>query len=348
MEQEGPSFWVDIKKYEDTLARDPNSYCFAPLSELYRKLGLLDDALNVAKRGCEIHPDYVGGHMALGRALFEKGMKEESRIALEKVVRVTPDNLLAQRVLSQIYIDTGDIAAAEKSLQAILSQNPDDMESKILLNSLARSTGAISQPSPEAQGLAVVGRGEETGKRDDELFPVDDAEEPIDLEDAEILEEFAEEEDEEDVFIYSEQDGKSDPNSFLSGGGEGEDPLNTVTLAELYVSQGFLKRALTIYRELLESDPDNMELKNRLFGLKQESDKDEAIARQHSLELDTFATEYAEPAAAPFVPGLPPTGPEGGSSASEVLTSGGSPSAGAEGNVVHTLERWLENIRRRR
>ena len=35
MEQEGPSFWSDIKKYEDALDKDPNSYCFAPLSELY-------------------------------------------------------------------------------------------------------------------------------------------------------------------------------------------------------------------------------------------------------------------------------------------------------------------------
>jgi tetratricopeptide (TPR) repeat protein len=348
MEQESPSFWVDIKKYEDTLTRDPNSYCFAPLSELYRKLGLLDDAINVAKRGCEIHPDYVGGHMALGRALFEKGMKEESRVALEKVVRVTPDNLLAQRVLSQIYIDAGDIAAAEKSLQVILSQNPDDLESKILLNSLARSTGAVSQPSPEAQGQAAVSRGEETDNGDDELFLEDEAEEPIDLEDAEILEDLTEEEYEEDAFICPEQDDKSASNSFMSGGREGQDPLNTVTLAELYVSQGFLKRALTIYRELLEGDPDNMELKNRLFGLKQESDKDEAIAREHSLELNTFATEHAGSTVAPFVPGLPPTGPEVGSSVSEVPTLGGSLSARTEGNVIHTLERWLENIRRRR
>ena len=32
MAQEDPSFWTDIKKYEDTLERDPNSYCFAPPS----------------------------------------------------------------------------------------------------------------------------------------------------------------------------------------------------------------------------------------------------------------------------------------------------------------------------
>src|SRR5512136_1929568 len=100
MEQESPSFWADIKKYEETLKKDPKSYCFAPLSELYRKLGMVDDAITVAKRGCELHPDYVGGYMALGRGYFEKGMNAEARAALEKVVRVTPDNLLAQRILS--------------------------------------------------------------------------------------------------------------------------------------------------------------------------------------------------------------------------------------------------------
>jgi hypothetical protein len=62
------------------------------------------------------------------------------------------------------------------------------------------------------------------------------------------------------------------------------DPLNTVTLAELYVSQGFLKRALTIYRELLLVDPDNTELKSRLVELKHEIDLDEVSARKHSLE----------------------------------------------------------------
>jgi tetratricopeptide (TPR) repeat protein len=343
MEQEGPSFWVDIKKYEDMLARDPNSYCFAPLSELYRKLGLLDDAINVAKRGCEIHPDYVGGHMALGRAFFEKGMKEESRIALEKVVRVTPDNILAQRVLSQIYIDAGDIAAAEKSLRVILSLNPDDLESKILLSSLAKSTGAISQPLTEAQNPVAAIVGKEIAKEDGELFPGDEAA-PIDLEDAEILEELVE----EDVFVREEQADTSDLSFLKSERKESLDPLNTVTLADLYASQGFLKRALTIYRELLDADPDNLELKWRLVELKQKSDEDEAIAREHSLELDTFVSEDAELVTAPFAACLPTAGPEAGSPVAEVLTSGESASAATEENVIHALERWLENIRRRR
>ncbi|SNB46184.1 lipopolysaccharide assembly protein LapB [Geobacter sp. DSM 9736] len=90
------------KKYEDILARDPESYCFAPLSDVYRKLGLLDEALEVALKGCELHPDYIGGYMALGRACFEKGLYTESRQALRKVVEVMPENLLARRLLSEL------------------------------------------------------------------------------------------------------------------------------------------------------------------------------------------------------------------------------------------------------
>ena len=103
MTQEMHSFWTDIKKYEDILAKDPNSYCFAQLSELYRKTGLLDDAIHVAKRGIEVHPDYVGGHLALGRAYFDKGQKSDSRAVLELVARMTPENYTAQKLLSQIY-----------------------------------------------------------------------------------------------------------------------------------------------------------------------------------------------------------------------------------------------------
>lgn len=295
MEQESPSFWVEIKKYEDMLARDPNSYCFAPLAELYRKLGMLDDAINIAQRGCEIHPEYVGGYMALGRAYFEKGMKSESRTALEKVVRVTPDNLLAQRLLTQIYIDAGDVAAAEKSLKIILVQNPGDMESQVLLNSLPRIAG--DQPSavdmPPRENVAGAGM-------------VAEPDDSLELEDAEILEELEEaEEGEDEEFIYPVQPRATVPDSLIPGELEGKDPLNTVTLAELYISQGFLKRALTIYRELVMADPDNLELKRRLVELKHEIDQDDASAREHSLEFDASGArdeETSEPLDDFFMP----------------------------------------------
>ena len=140
MEQEA-SVRADIQKYEETLAKDPGSYCFAPLAELYRKLGLLDDAINVAKRGCDLHPEYVGGYMALGRACLEKGLQEEGRDALEKVVSIAPDNMLAQKLLSRMYVEQGNSTAAGEPCNSILSQNPDEVESNALLESLERRHG---------------------------------------------------------------------------------------------------------------------------------------------------------------------------------------------------------------
>lgn len=371
MVQETPSFWVEIKKYEDILARDPNSYCFAPLAELYRKLGMLDDAINIAKKGCEMHLEYVGGFMALGRAYFEKGMMIESRVALEKVVRGTPDNLLAQRLLSQIYIDAGEIDAAEKTLKTIIFQNPGDIECQILLDSLARTVGVLKQavvdPNSEESG---TGFGEAENS-DYGFLPEEEADGAFDLDDAEIVEEF--EDLEVSKVICPEKSPESVAEFAIDGEPRGKDPLNTTTLAELYVSQGFLKRALTIYRELLLADPDNMELKNRLVELEQEIDLDNKRSHEHSLEHGFVGTDTEEaveglfdlPASA--MPGnwsmantgsewvIDPNGEEatGHTYALGLETQGLSVQQEdlspmyAGQDVVRILEGWLENIRRR-
>jgi tetratricopeptide (TPR) repeat protein len=407
MENDGPSFWAEIKKYEDTLERDPNSYCFAPLSELYRKLGMVDDAIVVAKRGCDIHPEYVGGYMALGRAFLEKGMHAESREALEKVIRVTPDNLLAQRMLSKIYMDLGETASAEKALKVILSQNPDDSESKMLLQSLIRTSATISPPLLEQVEEEGDIADPEFGFYGDVSAHNEEPEELIELEEWDIFEEVAEESlpvlIEEKVgdgeIAFPEEMEETQENLSCGEILEGKDPLTTVTLAELYVSQGFPKRALTIFRGLLDADPENLQLKHRMQTLKQEIDEDEECAREHSSAADSSGHEIIEsegrltaaisssesdpislqvpdlenesvhdfiprdesrddlvtpviiaeePDATTFADIPSPAGAEILSSANGVLTEEDSHPAGSQEHVIHTLEIWLENIKRRR
>ena len=318
MEHDATSFWADIKKYEDALAKDPGSYCFAPLAELYRKMGLLDDAITVAKKGCDLHPDYVGGHMALGRAYFEKGMKSESKEVLEKVVRLTPENLMALKILSQIYAENGQNYAAEQTIRTILAQNPADRESQELLDSLKQSPAHDLSAAPYEAPDSNEG-GE---------FSLDDEEI---IEDAEIIEELTDEEPADEDFSFTPPgEAFTEPERVNSA--EDKDPLITVTMAELYVSQGFLKRALTIYRELLEADPDNADWKNRLYELKMAIDADTAIARGevaagHSSEADSIQSPDLREF---FVP-------EDGTA---------SPVA-PDDRVLGTLEKWLETIRRK-
>jgi tetratricopeptide (TPR) repeat protein len=305
---ESASYWAEIKKYEDMLAKDPRSYCFAPLAELYRKLGLLEDAVQVAKRGIEVHPEYVGGYMAYGRTLFEMGLKDESKAALERVVKVTPDNFLAQKLLSQIYIEQGDDVSAEKALQVLVLLNPDDVEGKLMLEALARA--AEKRDEAEQKIIADEDFSFENADLYSTCHSVDECSEYSDFDEVQFDENL------EELRMPS-----------------GRDPLATVTVAELYVKQGVLDRAIEVYTELLQADPDNDELKNRIFDL------------QRRLEVDGITPENAESVNPMVFEEMPADvedifSPRNGTQhISEEMT---------ENSVVVIMEGWLENIRRGR
>ena len=313
MEIESASFWTEIKKYEDLLAKDPRSYCFAPLAELYRKLGLLDDAVHVAKRGIEAHPEYVGGYMALGRTLFEMGMKDESKAALERVVKVTPDNFLAQKLLSQIYIEQGDDASAEKALQVLVLLNPDDVEGKLMLEALVRA--AAKREEPERESIA------------DEGFS---------FENAETLNtcHFVEACSENHGFDEAQSPESSDELQMVTAFAlSRKDPLATVTVAELYVKQGVLDRAIEVYRELIESDPDNDELKMRIIELQWRLE-DEETSKENADQEDSMVFAEMPSGIETTFSSCAGTHPE-----TEEMT---------KNPAVVIMEGWLENIRRGR
>ena len=293
---------TEIIRFREMLEREPNSYCFAPLADLYRKSGLLDDAIAVARRGCEIHPDYVGGFLALGRACREKGLNDESRAALEKVMAITPDNLLAQKLLSRIYIDQGDKRTAEKSLRSVLAQSPDDLETRALLDSLMK----------ESAGQTASEEGE---------FELLDDDDGI-LEDLEIIEELSD----EDLLDFDVETLSPEEEESVSGF---SGPMLTVTMAELYLSQGFVSKALAIYREMLAADPGNADLQRRILDAAAIIEKD-AVG-----ETGAPAVRSGEPSL-----WIPP----GPVPKREVLAASGAD----RDTVVETLEQWLEAIKRRR
>ena len=108
-------------------------------------------------------------------------------------------------------------------------------------------------------------------------------------------------------------------------------PLMTATLAELYVSQGFLDRAIAIYLELIAADPENHPYRLRCTELKavQEREKETAAIPKQALPPDASALRLE---ASPLRQEAPdrekaPAAPVG---------------------VDAELLLWLENIRRRR
>lgn len=140
---------AEIGKYLDILAKDPNSRVFAPLAESYRKAGLLDDAVETALEGLKVHPNYLGGRVALGRAYFEKKRYAEAAAEMQKVATAAPDNIIAHKVLGQIADSQNDLPAAEKAFKMVLLLDPRDLEAQQFIRSLAGT-------APAAPAVAVT------------------------------------------------------------------------------------------------------------------------------------------------------------------------------------------------
>lgn len=119
-----PQIYSYLKKYQE----NPESRVFAPLAEAYRKAGLIDEAIEVAREGMRVHPTFVGGKVALGRALFDKQAYKDVVQLLEEVVRDVPDNLVAQRLMAESQLMVGDVPGALNAFKMLLYFNPHDLE----------------------------------------------------------------------------------------------------------------------------------------------------------------------------------------------------------------------------
>ena len=316
MQHDIASFWADIKNYEERLSQTPDSYIFARLSEVYLKVGFVDDALYTARQGVAKYPGYVAGQRALALACHAKGLLDESREALEKVATALPEDREAQMLLGRLLFMDGNNKAAERAFRTVLEFYPDDVECRFELEALERSTSISLMEVSQGSAIPMY-VDESVGDKPDVEFgafeeEIDESEEII--EDIEILEM-----DEADLVEFDEAES---PASIAIP----HDPLSTVTLAELYVQQGFIEKALEIYRVILVDDPANSDVKSRIAKLENK----ELIGIQSSQDLG-----YGENPAAGWVF-------QEKSSAISVLP----PAQGEADNAVSVLEGWLDNIRR--
>lgn len=110
-----------------------------------------------------------------------------------------------------------------------------------------------------------------------------------------------------------------EPPALPAAASAGRDPLMTGTLAELYVSQGFIDKALGIYQDILAAEPGNDAVATRLAELE---------LQQQSAGLPEAADKEGTAEAFAAVPVL-----------SAAVDNTG---------ILTVLEGWLDNIRRLR
>ncbi|NVN89501.1 MAG: tetratricopeptide repeat protein [Desulfuromonadales bacterium] len=299
MQQQSASFWADIKHFEERLAQDPDSYLFAQLADVYLKVNLVDDALHTAKQGAKKFPTYVAGQRALAMACHAKGLVEECRQALEIVTAALPEDAEAQKMLARLMVSSGELDSAKKVFRVLLEFYPENAEFQEELDLLAQPVHLPDEVDRDTEHAEIASDLQlpcaETGFLEDEIIELT----------------------EDDIWV-EELEAPVDAAPVQ------HDPLSTATLAELYVQQGFISKALDIYRALLNEDPANSEVQSRIAEL-EEKEKPPVIC-------ETLPVSNA--------PGPAFTVPETSSLPDDVPVQGRADAA------IITLEGWLDTIRR--
>lgn len=275
MKKKDASFWSDIKALDERLTKDPNSFCFARLSEIYLKVGLVADALHTARNGVAKHPGYLAGQRALGMACHASGLHDECRLVLERVTAATPEDVDAQKLLATLYVAAGDHVSAIRTYSTVLDFRPDDRGASAELETL-HSGGSVAASACQESGQIETEPAS--------LAEISGDDEIIELSESDIHEELSEE---EPVVTF--------PAAAVVAP-DHHDPLSTLTLAELYEQQGFLPKALAIYRSILADDPSNAQLLAKVAELEgdvpdSEELQEETVVAESDEESDFFEAE---------------------------------------------------------
>ena len=115
-----------LTRYQSIYDKNPESKAFAPLAEAYRKIGLLDEALKVCTKGILSHPEFAGGHLTLSKIFIEKNQLEKAVESLLRTTDLSPENILAHKLLAETYMKLRQHKKALHSYKMVLLLTPHD------------------------------------------------------------------------------------------------------------------------------------------------------------------------------------------------------------------------------
>jgi tetratricopeptide (TPR) repeat protein len=136
---------ADLRKKLD---KDPGSRLFAQLAEELRKEGRFEDAIEVAQTGLQKNPNYPSARLTLARAQLDSNRPGEARAELEQIVKASPDNILASRLLGEALEDLGEREGAIRQFERTLRLSPEDKGLAGKLQELRSKAATRPAPAP--------------------------------------------------------------------------------------------------------------------------------------------------------------------------------------------------------
>ncbi len=314
--------------------RAPGSHVFAPLADAYRKLGLVEEALDICARGLSANPRYASGYVVQGKCQYDAGRADRAEESFKKVIEIDPHNLVALRYLGIIRAGCGDSDGARGYFERILNLDPGDKDIRQRLDTIGEYAplSATTLVDEIEQVLAP-----ETPKAPASERVEHRVEEPVR---ARVEKPVA-----DDVIELPEVRDEFEGSPILLGDDDSvtTEYIATVTLADIFATQGYAEKALKIYHDVLRRQPNNDDVKRKIAAI----EKGEVVARPDETQREHAPRPIApSPAAA-----HPDSAPASATSSIASATTGSSPvpatppaAAIDEGRSYEQFKRWLRTV----
>lgn len=189
------------------------------------------------------------GHIfaPLADACRKAGMLDEAIEICSRGLSANPRYASGYVVQGKTFFDMGDNESAEASFTQVLSLDEDNLVALKYLGVIAATRGQGMQARRYFEHILVLDpENREIRERLAHLPEESTAEAPADAQ-------------HEDAFEGQE--------ITLGSGTQTSDVLATLTLANIYAAQGYRRKAIRIYRDLLEKQPGNREVEARIEAL---------------------------------------------------------------------------------
>ena len=310
--------------------RAPGSHVFAPLADAYRKLGLVEEALDICARGLSANPRYASGYVVQGKCQYDGGRADRAEESFKKVLELDPQNLVALRYLGIIRAACGDAEGARGYFEHILVLDPDDKEIRQRLEVLGESAPVSGNSlveeiekvlEPESKPVRVVEPAKVSiggPAKAPSIEPVAARVEPaVPREDVIELPEVRDEFEGSPIQLGDD----STTTEYIA----------TVTLADIFAAQGYSAKALKIYHDVLRRQPDNEDVRRKVAAI----EKGEAISSPAEDDLPPIKDDARPAVLAPAPAVTAPT------SAAGTIPPG---AAIDEGRSYEQFKRWLRTV----
>lgn len=261
------------RRYEEQLSKDPNSRIFAQLGEVYRKMGMLDRAVQIFREGIRRHPDYILGHLGLAFCYVDMEQIQLAYACLSPLVEGARDNIRLQKLYAKCCEELGYKNEALETWKYLLFISPRDREYMAKVKFLEATVEEFSAPDRAAHEFSIENLKPVPSDDVDDWIRVDlavdkEVRASDEISDAQVSDNF----EQINLVDANEEEEEAHENH--------EAPIVSLTLVDLYLAQGHQERALEVLHKMQELNPGDERVKAKLATLTQSSQPDAVDASE--------------------------------------------------------------------